>query len=1182
MALVLKDRVKQTATAPGTGTITLLTTPTGFQAFSAVGNGNTTYFAIVDPTSGAWEVNYGTYTSSGTTLSRNSPPLSSSNSGSLVNFTGAVDVFLTYPSESAVWRDTAGVVAQQSFGAITATSAALTTGTVSTTPASNTDIANKQYVDGLVTQGISYHEPVYVESPNTAGNLTATYNQPGGAGDGVGATLTNAGTKAALTIDGILMTTTKRVLIYNQTNAYENGIYTVTTVGTPDPGGTNWVLTRSTDADTYGLRDPDALGYNDAFFVTNGNTGAGETYVVTTTGVIVFGTTNITFAQISSSQVYTAGTGLNLSPATTFNIANTGVTANTYGSASAVPVITVNAQGQATGITNTNIAINGTQVSGNISGSAGSVANALTLGTYLTGTSFNGSAAVTATVDATSANTASKVVARDASGDFSAGTITATLSGSSTSATTATNLAGGTANQIPYQTAAGTTAFTTAASGTNYVLNYTGSAFNWVAGTISGVALGSNLNALTAGTYLTSGGTYTGATARTFAVDATDANTASKVVARDASGNFSANVITAALTGNASTATNLGGGGAYTIVYQSAAGTTAYLTNGTTGQVLTANTGAAPTWAASGGNAYTRTTYTATSGQTSFSVTYTAGYLEVYLNGVLLTASDYTATNGTTVVLTSAAALNDIVEFIAFNTTAISNTTANNLLAGTAGQIVYQSAPDTTAFSAVGTSGQYLQSNGTGAPTWATPTVAPSPLTLSASANLTLPASSSQNIYFASKIITLDANRELVIYSNGSSSFANSISAFVYNSSTNTFGAVATIRTTAGLLGAILVSTDKVLVVSMGSSGTSLEAVVLSVSTNTITVNTAATATLAGVLASLGGNSYFGSLVTVGTSFVLSYGRATTVTALRAFTVSGTTVTIGSESTLTPATDNAAALFPISSSVVLALSSSATVFYATPYTVSGTTLTVGTGATTTLTNIFYVPAGVFQSGQIGVLFLNTTVFGGIVSVSGTTASISSAQVLSTTASLIPNNNYTAIIGDKMLCYYSAASNASLVNVLTNTSGTASAGTEITGGSASNALSQLGYINGNILAFGLNIPLKYSISGSNAIETVVDTYYAQATAITFDQLNNLGTRIWNGSSYISPFILRSATKTLSPFAVNSVYMNSDGTLTPTAVKLFGNSSSIIGNETNVCWFINYRSATTVTALKVTLS
>lgn len=595
MALVLKDRVKETAAAPGTGTITLTGASAGFQSFSAVGNGNTTYYAIVDVGSGAWEVNYGTYTSSGTTLTRNSTPLSSSNSGALVNFTSGVDVFLTYPSEQGVWKDTSGVVNATSFGAITATSAALTTGTVSTAPASNTDIANKLYVDGLVTQGISYHEPVFVESPNSVGNLNATYNN---GSSGVGATLTNAGTQVALTIDGILMTVGKRVLIYNQTNQAENGVYTVTTVG---DGSTNWVLTRATDADTYALRDPNSLGYNDAFFVTNGNTGAGETYVCTTTGVITFGTTAITFAQISSAQIYNAGTGLTLSPATTFNIANIG-TAGTYGSASQVPVFVTNAQGQVTSVTNTSIAITGSQVSGNITGSAGSVANALTLGTYLTGTSFNGSAAVTATVDATSANTASKVVARDSSGDFAAGTITAALAGNATTATTATNLAGGAANQIPYQTSAGTTAFATAASGTNTVLNFDGAAFTWVAGTISGVSLGSNLNALTAGTYLTSGGTYNGSTARTFAVDATDANTASKVVARDASGNFAAGTITASLSGNATsatsatTATNLAGGAANRIAYQTGSGTTAFITNGTTGQVLTATTGGAPSF----------------------------------------------------------------------------------------------------------------------------------------------------------------------------------------------------------------------------------------------------------------------------------------------------------------------------------------------------------------------------------------------------------------------------------------------------------------------------------------------------------------------------------------------------------------------------------------------------------
>ena len=192
------------------------------------------------------------------------------------------------------------------LGATASTLGGLTSVAVTQDPTTNLQVATKQYVDGLVTQGISYHSPVYVESPDTAGNLNATYNN---GASGVGATLTNAGTQAALTIDGVLTTVGMRVLIYNQTAQAENGVYTVTTVGTVS---TNWVLTRATDANTYGLRDPNALGYNDAFFVTAGATGAGETYVCTTSGVITFGTTAITFAQISAAQVYTAGNGLTL------------------------------------------------------------------------------------------------------------------------------------------------------------------------------------------------------------------------------------------------------------------------------------------------------------------------------------------------------------------------------------------------------------------------------------------------------------------------------------------------------------------------------------------------------------------------------------------------------------------------------------------------------------------------------------------------------------------------------------------------------------------------------------------------------------------------------------------------------------------------------------------------------
>ena len=102
MALVLKDRVKETTTTTGTGTLTLAGAATGFQAFSVIGDGNTTYYAIVSPTAGDWEVDIGTYTASGTTLSRDTV-LESSNSGSLVDFGAeSKDVFVTYPAERSV------------------------------------------------------------------------------------------------------------------------------------------------------------------------------------------------------------------------------------------------------------------------------------------------------------------------------------------------------------------------------------------------------------------------------------------------------------------------------------------------------------------------------------------------------------------------------------------------------------------------------------------------------------------------------------------------------------------------------------------------------------------------------------------------------------------------------------------------------------------------------------------------------------------------------------------------------------------------------------------------------------------------------------------------------------------------------------------------------------------------
>jgi hypothetical protein len=102
MPLVLKDRVKETSTTTGTGTLTLAGAAAGFQSFSVIGDGNTTYYAIVDAASGDWEVGIGTYSSTGDTLSRDTV-LESSNAGALVDFAaGSKDVFVTYPAERSV------------------------------------------------------------------------------------------------------------------------------------------------------------------------------------------------------------------------------------------------------------------------------------------------------------------------------------------------------------------------------------------------------------------------------------------------------------------------------------------------------------------------------------------------------------------------------------------------------------------------------------------------------------------------------------------------------------------------------------------------------------------------------------------------------------------------------------------------------------------------------------------------------------------------------------------------------------------------------------------------------------------------------------------------------------------------------------------------------------------------
>ena len=135
-------------------------------------------------------------------------------------------------------------------------------------------------------------------------------------------------------------------------------------------------------------------------------------------------------------------------------------------------------------------------------------------------------------------------------------------------------------------------------------------------------------------------------------------------------------------------------GGVGTFVFgtsgQFGIGPLASVNYGTSGQVLTSGgASAAPTWSTvTVSGAYTRTSFTATASQTTFSVTYTAGYIQVYVNGVLLNGTDYTATNGTSVVLAVGANSGDIVETVAMSISSVGTVAASGVLGGTNGYVL--------------------------------------------------------------------------------------------------------------------------------------------------------------------------------------------------------------------------------------------------------------------------------------------------------------------------------------------------------------------------------------------------------------------------------------------------------------------------------------------------------------
>jgi hypothetical protein len=213
----------------------------------------------------------------------------------------------TYGSQNQV--PVFAVNAQGQISSVTNTainSVALTTGTISTTPSSASDIVNKAYADSIAS-GINFHQSVVYATTVDLG--TVIYNN---GTSGVGATLTKDTPFSTLAIDGHTFVSPtdigKRVLIKDQTNSAYNGVYTVTNVGS---GSTAWVLTRATDFDSTGS-GVDQIDAGDFFLVTAGATLANTSWVQQTPLPITIGTTAIVFTEFGAQITYSAGTGLDL------------------------------------------------------------------------------------------------------------------------------------------------------------------------------------------------------------------------------------------------------------------------------------------------------------------------------------------------------------------------------------------------------------------------------------------------------------------------------------------------------------------------------------------------------------------------------------------------------------------------------------------------------------------------------------------------------------------------------------------------------------------------------------------------------------------------------------------------------------------------------------------------------
>jgi hypothetical protein len=424
-----------------------------------------------------------------------------------------------------------------------------TTGQVTTTPANATDLANKFYVD-TVAQGLG---------PKAACKCATTAN------------ITLSGLQ---TIDGYTTLAGDRVLVKNQSSSQYNGIY----------NASSGAWTRSADMDVW-AEVPGAY----TVILNGGQSDTGWVSTSADTGTI--DVTPITWVQFSGSAVYTAGTGLTLS-ANQFSISNTTVTAGSYGLASQSLSATVNAQGQLTALSAQAIAIAASQItSGTIASSliSGSYTGITGVGTLTAGT-WNANPIANSYLANSSITINGNAVSLGGSTTVTADTPNSlTFNNSGSGGATGTTFNGSVAQTISYNTIGAPSTTGTNATGT-WGINVTG-----------------NAGTVTNGVYTT--GSYS------------NPSWITSILGSIVSGAVASATL-------ATTATNIGGGSAGALAYNTGSGATSFLSLGTTNYVLTAGA-SAPQYVAqstlSVGSATTATTATNLAGGLANQIPYQTG-----------------------------------------------------------------------------------------------------------------------------------------------------------------------------------------------------------------------------------------------------------------------------------------------------------------------------------------------------------------------------------------------------------------------------------------------------------------------------------------------------------------------------------------------------------------------------